>query len=428
MQTAYPPLRMAWFVWGLGALFYLIAFFQRVAPAVMTTELMREFDINAAALGNLSAFYFYSYVAMQIPTGIIADLWGPRRLLSLGACIAGIGTLVFALGPGFVWACTGRFLIGGSVAVAFVCLLQVANNWFPDRYFAMVTGVALFFGIIGAVCAGPPLRLLVNQYNWQTVILGSAFFTFLIAAAIWFFVRDYPHEKGYCDLRPVPETGNRSWRRNTIAGIFEVFHSRNALLLFFIPGGIVGSVLTFSGLWGVPFLVSHHGLSTAKASALTSAVLVAWAVAGPFFGWLSDRIGWRKRLYIVGCTISLAGWVVAFWIPDISITALSFALLIAGFGSGCMIISFAFAKESVPVHLSGTVSGTINMGVMMGPMLLQPLVGWVLDSKWQGKILSGVRYYDPSAYRAGFSLMIGWLMLSLLLLFFTRETNCRQVG
>ncbi len=428
MQTAYPPLRMAWFVWGLGALFYLIAFFQRVAPAVMTTELMREFDINAAALGNLSAFYFYSYVAMQIPTGIIADLWGPRRLLSLGACIAGIGTLVFALGPGFVWACTGRFLIGGSVAVAFVCLLQVANNWFPDRYFAMVTGVALFFGIIGAVCAGPPLRLLVNQYNWQTVILGSAFFTFLIAAAIWFFVRDYPHEKGYCDLRPVPGTGNRSWRRNTIAGIFEVFHSRNALLLFFIPGGIVGSVLTFSGLWGVPFLVSHHGLSTAKASALTSAVLVAWAVAGPFFGWLSDRIGWRKRLYIVGCTISLAGWVVAFWIPDISITALSFALLIAGFGSGCMIISFAFAKESVPVHLSGTVSGTINMGVMMGPMLLQPLVGWVLDSKWQGKILSGVRYYDPGAYRAGFSLMIGWLMLSLLLLFFTRETNCRQVG
>ncbi len=107
---------------------------------------------------------------------------------------------------------------------------------------------------------------------------------------------------------------------------------------------------------------------------------------------------------------------------------MSFALLIAGFGSGCMIISFAFAKESVPVHLSGTVSGTINMGVMMGPMLLQPLVGWVLDSKWQGKILSGVRYYDPGAYRAGFSLMIGWLMLSLLLLFFTRETNCRQVG
>lgn len=425
--TAAPPLRVAWFVWGLGALFYLMAFFQRVAPAVMTAELMREFEISAAALGNLSAFYFYSYVAMQIPTGIIADLWGPRRLLSLGACIAGIGTLVFALGPNFVWACTGRFLIGGSVAVAFVGLLQVANNWFPARYFAFVSGVALFFGIVGAVCAGPPLRLLVNHYDWRTIIFGSAIFTFLIAAAIWLFVRDHPHEKGYRDRRPVNEAGNRSWRLSTLTGIFEVFSTRNALLLFFIPGGIVGSVLTFSGLWGVPYLANHHDLTTTQASALTSAVLVAWAMAGPFFGWLSDRIGRRKRLYIVGCSVSLAGWTAAFCIPDISIRVLSVALLIAGFGSGCMIIGFAFAKESVPAHLSGTVSGTINMGVMMGPMLLQPLMGLVLDSRWQGKFLNGVRCYGPDAYRAGFFLLLGWVALSLLLLLFTRETYCRQV-
>jgi len=51
----------------------------------MTQELMRDFDISAAALGNLSGFYFYSYWLMQLPTGILADTWGPRRLLTLGA-------------------------------------------------------------------------------------------------------------------------------------------------------------------------------------------------------------------------------------------------------------------------------------------------------------------------------------------------------
>ena len=51
----------------------------------MTQELMRDFDISAAALGNLSGFYFYSYWLMQIPTGILADSWGPRRLLTFGA-------------------------------------------------------------------------------------------------------------------------------------------------------------------------------------------------------------------------------------------------------------------------------------------------------------------------------------------------------
>jgi hypothetical protein len=56
-------------VWGLGAALYLIVFYQRVAPAVITGELSREFALTAAALGNLSAFYFYSYVASSRSPG-----------------------------------------------------------------------------------------------------------------------------------------------------------------------------------------------------------------------------------------------------------------------------------------------------------------------------------------------------------------------
>jgi hypothetical protein len=101
-------------------------------------------------------------------------------------------------------------------------------------------------------------------------------------------------------------------------------------------------------------------------------------------------------------------------------------LVVTGCASGAMIVSFAFAKESVPADLAGTVSGLVNMGVMLGPMLLQPLVGWVLDTCWTGTLVDGVRRYDAAAYRAGFSLMIAWLALSLLLILFTRETRCRQ--
>ena len=91
-----------------------------------------------------------------------------------------------------------------------------------------------------------------------------------------------------------------------------------------------------------------------------------------------------------------------------------------------MIVSFAFAKESVPADLAGTVSGLVNMGVMLGPMVLQPLVGWVLDACWAGSLVAGVRRYDAAAYRVAFSLMLAWLAFSLLLLVFTRETGCRH--
>ena len=102
-------------------------------------------------------------------------------------------------------------------------------------------------------------------------------------------------------------------------------------------------------------------------------------------------------------------------------------LVVTGFASGSMIISFAFVKESVPIRLSGTVAGVINMGVMAGPMILQPAVGLVLDNMWTGDFLNGVRVYDATAYRSGFSIMLAWIGISFLLLVFTRETKCRQM-
>ncbi len=183
-----------------------MGFYHRVAPAVITEELMRSFSISAAALGNMSAFYFYSYVAMQIPTGILADRWGPRKLLTTGALIAGIGTLVFALAGDVMWANLGRLLIGGSVAVAFVSILKLGGDWFPAEKFALIPGWAVFFGIIGAVSAGVPLRLLVDVFDWRMVIGGSAAITLAIGAAIWFVVRDTPAERGYANFEsPVSE-------------------------------------------------------------------------------------------------------------------------------------------------------------------------------------------------------------------------------
>ncbi|MFW2364841.1 MAG: MFS transporter [Desulforhopalus sp.] len=422
-----PSMSTALFVWSFGACLYLLGFFHRVAPAVITGELMKDFNINAAALGNLSAFYFYSYVAMQIPTGILADTWGPRRLLTLGTLVATLGAVMFALAPSLVWAMAGRLLIGGSVAVAFVCLLKLAANWFAPNRFAMVSGLALFCGIIGAVCAGTPLRILVDHFGWRNVVLISALITLLIGVCTWFFVRDYPEEKGFRNFLPSRSAGSVHKNDGMLADLFHVFKYSNTILLFIIPGGIVGAVLTFSGLWGVPYLITLYGISPTEAATISSALLVAWALGGPSFGWMSDRLQNRKGLYLVGCGIAVAGWAVIILVKNISLMLLVPVLLVTGFSSGCMILSFAFVKESVPVHLAGTVSGVINMGVMLGPMVLQPAVGWVLDRLWSGETQLGTRVYEIVAYRSGFSLMLAWIVLSFVLLLFTRETGCRQM-
>lgn len=422
-----PPVRMAWSVWGLAALFYLMGLFHRVSPAVMTAELMREFQISAGALGNLAAFYFYSYVAMQIPTGIMADTWGPRRLLGTGALIAAAGTVVFGCASSFLWAGIGRLLIGGSVAVAFVGMLKLATCWFPPRFYAMISGMAVLIGNIGAIFAGAPLRLAMNQFGWRSAMLAVAGITFCVGLAIWFFVRDYPHEKGYADLVPLARAPGPPSLKGILAGIAAVLRYRNTLLLLVIPGSMAGTVLTFSGLWGVPYLTTHYNLAPSRAALMTSALLVALAVGSPVAGWLSDRWGRRKPLFIGGCAFTLASFGMVLWVPGLPLGVLTAALLAAGLSASTLILTFAMAKESVPGPLAGTISGVINMGVMFGPMVLQPAVGWMLDRKWQGGMAAGVRIYGLDAYRSGFAIMLAWLALSLVLLFFTRETHCRQM-
>jgi MFS family permease len=417
---------LAWTVWGLGAALYLIGFYQRVAPAVMTRELTRDFGLTAASLGNLSAFYFYSYVAMQVPTGLLADRWGPRRLLAAGAAVACLGSVVFGLAGDLAWAGAGRLLIGGSVAVAFVGMLKLASHWFAPRQFALATGLALFCGIVGAVFAGVPLRLLVSAFGWRPVMLASAALTFGVATAIWLLVRDDPAERGYASHAHRPDPGAAAPSHGVLAGMAEVLRYRNTWLLLLAPGGVVGCVLTFSGLWGIPFLTAHYGMTATRAAAVTSGLLVAWALGGPLLGAASDRLGRRKPLYLLGCAVGAACWGLVILVPGLPVSVLVGALVLAGLSSGGMIIGFAYAKESVPAHLAGTVSGLVNMGVMTGPMVLQPAVGWVLDRAWDGQLSGGARIYPWSAYRAGFALMLAWTALAVLLILLTRETSCRQ--
>jgi len=420
-----PPLRLAWTVWGLGALLYLFAFYQRVAPAVMTDQLMAEFAIGGAALGNLSAFYFYAYVAMQIPTGVLADRWGPRRVLAAGAGIAALGSLLFAFAPSFGWAGFGRLLVGASVAVAFVSTLKLASHWFPPQKYALASGMALFFGVAGGVMAGVPLRMLVEGFGWRMVMGSAGLFALLLCGAIWLIVRDDPAERGHASHHPL--AGGRHAPAPILAGLIEVLSYRNTWLLMLAPIGFSGAVLTFGGLWGVPWLRQVHGLDPKAAAAVTSLLLAAWALGGPLIGNWSQKLGRRKPLYLVSGAIATAGWAAVIFLP-LPLWLTIPLLIVIGFASGNIIIGFAWAKESLPLRLMGTASGVVNMGPLLGGVLLQPGVGWLLDRGWNGTMEGGARLYDAANWQSGFMLMFAAVAFALVLVPFMRETHCRQAG
>src|SRR5256885_7523890 len=128
--------------WMVASLFFFYAFLQRVSPSVMVEELMRDFAVGAAVLGNLSAFYFYAYAGLQIPVGLLMDRIGPRRLTTAAAALCAVGSFVFAASDSVAVASLGRALIGAGAGFSFVAALTVATQWLPPQRLAPFRGVS----------------------------------------------------------------------------------------------------------------------------------------------------------------------------------------------------------------------------------------------------------------------------------------------
>jgi MFS family permease len=422
-----PPARLSYGTWSLAAAFYLFGFFQRVTPASLAADLMRDFNLTATSLGNLSAFYYYAYAAMQIPTGILVDRWGPSRLFVAGSVLAGIGALMFALGDTMLVAGLGRALIGAAHGMAWVSMLKLVTHWFPLRRFGTLSGLSLAVGTLGAILAGPPLRALADAFGWRAVIAVSGVLALALAAAIKLFMRDDPVDRRFKSYAPASARTRNGERVPIIASLAQVVRRRNIWLLAIVNSGTCGAFLAFTGLWGVPYFVQQHGLGVKQASTITSAMLVLFALGAPVFGHLSDRWQLRKRPFALGIVPFAVGFGVLASFPAASLWLLVPLLLAAGFGVSAMALSFAYVKESVPAQFQGAATGIANAGVMLGTLTQMPMIGLILDAHWKGAIVSGVREYDLAAFQFALLFLFGWIALAFLLLLFTRETHARQM-
>ena len=178
--------------WFLAAMFFFYAWVLRVSPSVMVEQLMRDFAVSGAVLGNLSACYFYSYVVMQMPVGIAVDRWGARRVLSVTVLVTGAGCVIFAYAPNLAMAYLGRTLIGAGGAFGFVGSMVLAGAWFPPHRFALFSGLSLAIGLLGGVSGQAPLALLVEREGWRASMLMLSAGALVLSLLIWLITRDRP--------------------------------------------------------------------------------------------------------------------------------------------------------------------------------------------------------------------------------------------
>lgn len=404
-----------WLIWGLAAAFYGYAYFQRVAPSVLTSELMRDFQTNAAGLGNLSAYYFYPYALAQIPIGILIDRFGVRRVLVTSGVVCAAGSILFALAPTLGLAAIGRLLVGAGAGVAWVGTLALAVMWLPANRFAAVTGLSLLVGLIGAVLAQAPLAALVEGVGWRPAMLWSGILMAAIAVLMFPFIRDKAMHGEPRMVGPV------------FGGLKRVLRSRQTWKVAIFTGSLVTPMAAFAGLFGIPFVQEIYGVSRTTAGATVSLILIGWGVGGPIAGWTSDRLQRRKPVMASGAGILIIAWLAILYVP-LPLFAFQALLLLQGLASGAVIINFAVTKESNALTATGVAMGFVNMAGMSASALSLPFVGWLLDIGWDGTLVDGARVYGESAYRYAFTIFPILMTCGFVAALTLRETFCRPLA
>jgi len=394
---------------------YVLSFFHRFAPAGIATELAAAFHTSAASLGTLAATYFYVYTLMQLPTGILADTVGPRRIIVAGGFVAAAGSLLFALAPSLEVALAGRTLTGLGVSVTFIAMLKLFALWYDERRFASLVGLGMFVGNLGSVLAGTPLTALAQLTGWRGVFVATALASLAIAVLCWRLIE--PEEPG---------TLKRFDRTVIFGGLVTILRNRATWPAVLANFGIAGSFFAFAGLWATPYLMSVHGLTKLQASHHLSLYFLAFALGCLAIGALSDRLARRKAVLVPVAALYLACWVVCLTagpLPE-TLTFPLFALM--GLASSSFSLTWACAKEVNPPALSGMSTALTNMGGFLGGALLQPLAGALIDHAWNGTVVDGVRIYAPEHFTAAIACLAGAAALGFLGACLVRETRARN--
>lgn len=382
--------------WAVAVTVYLVAVFHRTSLGVAGLQAAQRFGITPSQLSVFVLLQLGVYAAMQIPTGILVDRYGPRRLLIVAAGTMGGAQVLFALVHSYPLALLARTLLGLGDALTFVSVLRFAAGQFSPRRYPVVVAVTGMLGSVGNIASTLPLSSALHSAGWTPTFLSAGLLSLVSGVAVYFALPK---------AGPVPSVPRRL--STVTVGARRI--SRRVRTAWSLPGTRAGfwvhftsmsTMLTFGLLWGVPFMVEGERLGRTEASTILLGSVLVTVAASPLVGVVTGRYPVvRVPLAIGACAAMVLGWstALAVFSGPMPLGVLIALVLLTATGGPISAIGFALARDYNGPTIVGTATGVVNVGGFVAGILGSLGVGWTLDAA--GSVTTG-------AYRAAFAVAI----------------------
>lgn len=417
-----PSKLLPWIVCLSCSLFFFYEFIQMNMINSLAPYLMREFHVTGDKLGLLAATYFDANLLFLLPAGIILDRVSTKKVALITMAICIIGTACFAGATSLGWAAFFRFFTGIGSAFCFLTCMRLASIWFHDKRLALVTGTIMTLAFLGGSVAQTPMTLLIHHFGWRGAVYWDAALGVIIFIVMAIAIRDYPShsvelkEKRKQHLREIGFW--QSIRRSYLN--WQNWLSAISANMTNLPVYILGAI------WGGVFLVQTEGYNQTQASVITSMIFIGTLIGSPVVGWFSDKIHNRKLPIFLGSLISLAIVSLIIYGPHLSFTVLIILFLALGFVSSGGIINYSLVAEKNIPTLTATSVSVVSFCVIGGGAVFQPVVGWLLDLGWDGTKVNHVPFYSIADYHKAFMVLPIAFVVSMLMVFFMKESHGKQ--
>jgi sugar phosphate permease len=408
----------------MPALFFLYEFMIRVMPAVIEKPLQEQLGVTAGQIGLSMSFYYYAYGPMQLVVGVLLDKYGARSPLAVASLACALGIVAFAMAGSLTGLATGRFLMGFGSAFAYVGTVYIATIWFPGRRVALISGITISLGMLGAITAESTLQFLVNETPWQNVMYGFAGAGVLLSILLWVLIPNRPawfHEH-------IQESHASHGQKHPgiIACVKQVFTNRQTLLLGLITGLVYLPLGTFAALWGFRYLNTVLHIKQEASGAIVSMIFVGLAIGSPLIGWISDTLGRRKPLLMIGTIMGVIATSSLLLLQPGHPVFLLINLFVMGVVVGVLVLAFPMAMDQNPCYARGTALTFVNLTQMLFAGIGQWVVGLLLDMESANGVAANSKeasdqVFSSGDFRGAFILLPIAMLVAFFLTIFLKE-------
>ena len=343
----------------------------------------REFGWGYAQVSMASSLRGIEIGLLSPITGLLVDLWGPRKLIFGGAVITGIGLVLLSriTSLGMFYGAFILIAVGMSTS-SHTVMMTAVSNWFR-RKLSLAMGIMASGVALGGLLI-PLIVMLIDLRGWRSAMFIFGVSTWAIVIPISLFIRHKPEQYDYLPDGEESNTDPINHGAGPAQGIEVNIQPREALasrtfwhiaLAFACYSFVIQAVVTHV----MPYL-SSIGINRTASSFVAGALPLASILGRLSFGWFGDRLK-KKRLSVAGFAIMGFGLIFFDFAYSGQAWLLTLFLVFFGIGwGGNVTMRAALLRECFGRERFGTIYGFITGVMMLGSIAGAPVVGWVFDT------------------------------------------------